>query len=172
MAIPANPPSSATPAIVAVWRAVYDRWGSVVGSAGVYVCRNIAGTSTPSQHSWGNAWDITGSTATLDHVAAFLGSASMRSHVAQVLWRVPDHYTHIHVSGRPMRAGIPPCMEGGGVPSYETPTELAYFPPTVGELVVFESWAPAARSASRELIRRASRIARVPEVLARIIGRG
>jgi hypothetical protein len=172
VAIPPNAPSSATPAIRAVWAAVYDRWPRAVSSAGVTVCKQIEGSSTWSQHSWGNAWDITGTTTTLDRVAAFLRSADLRPVVAQVLWRVPDHYGHIHVSGRPMFSGVPPCAGGSTSPQQYPGTVAPVSIPTRGELIGSESWAPIARAASRELLRRADRIGRIPGMVGRILSRG
>jgi len=170
--IPAQAPAGSTAAIRAVWAAVYDRWPRAVSSAGVVVCKQIEGSSTWSQHSWGNAWDITGATATLDRVAVFLRSAEMRPVVAQVLWRIPDHYGHIHVSGRPMFSGVPPCA-GGAPQQYPTPAERRLAPlPAAGELLTSESWAPSARVASRELLRRADRMGRIPSALGRILSRG
>lgn len=172
-----NPPSNATPAIKAVWREVHERYARSVSSAGVAVCRCIGGGTnchnvgkTWSQHAWGNAWDITGSTATLDRVAAFLRSPAMRPFVAQVLWRVPDHYDHIHVSGRPMFVGVPACAGGtGGITVGPIQVTLEPLPQTA-ELIGGETWAPASRMAARELTQRASRIARIPDLLGRIIG--
>lgn len=172
MTIGPNPPAGATAPIRAVWREVHARFGGVVSSAGVAVCRRISGSTTWSQHAWGNAWDITGSVATLDRVAAFLRSPAMRPHVAQVLWRVPDHYGHIHVSGRPMFVGTPPCAGGAIALGVTTPSEVRVTIPQVGELVSSESWAPALRVAARQLERRANRIARVPQALGRILARG
>ncbi len=163
-------PDYATPAIKAVWAEVADRWGSRVTSWGVRACRYIAGTTTWSQHAFDNAWDIHGPIALLDVIAAFLRSAPMRPYVAQVLWRVPDHFDHIHVSGRPMFTGTPACAPGVHQ-QYPTPAEQRAEPlPQTVELIGGETWAPASKMAARELERRANRILRVPDVLGRIIG--
>lgn len=104
----------ATDPIRHVLRDLDARFGSRISSLGCYVCKLIEGTNTPSQHAWGNAIDVGGSTSTLDQVARRARSAALRPYVSQVLWQVPDHYGHVHISGRPYREGTPPCMTPGG----------------------------------------------------------
>lgn len=156
MSIGPHPPGGSTPPIRYIWREVSDRWGNRVTSWGVFVCRNISGTSTPSQHAWGNAWDIHASTGLLDVIARFLRSERMEPWVYQVLWRVADHYDHIHVDGRPYQHGVPPCMgNGGGQRDGHARRRVPL--PEVGELISAESWVPAAWAAARHLARSAER---------------
>lgn len=74
-------------------------------------CRPIAGTSTWSQHAWGNAGDIFGDTATLDQVRDFLRS-EFSAHIRVLLWRVKDHFDHVHYDPWPKGVGTPPCAGG------------------------------------------------------------
>lgn len=85
-------------------------------------CRRIAGSRTWSQHSWpgGNARDIFGpdkkpspsSQALLDAVAAYLRSNQIRYGIKRILWRVPDHWNHVHADMWPTGYGFPPCAGG------------------------------------------------------------
>lgn len=89
-------------------------------------CRPIAGSGTWSQHSWpeGNARDIFGpdkkpspsSQALLDTVAAYLRTNQTRFGIKRILWRVKDHYNHIHGDMWPTGYGFPPCA--GGIERY------------------------------------------------------
>lgn len=85
------------------------------GSKGDYNCRNIRGSSTPSQHAWGNAWDIDvyGPTAQRPYVDFLEGLPE----AGTILWASNEptmHYDHIHVEGVPKQTGVPPCMGGTG----------------------------------------------------------
>lgn len=85
-------------------------------------CRKIAGTLVWSQHSWpgGNARDIFGpdklpsssSQALLDVVAAYLKANRGLFGIRTILWRMPDHYNHVHADMWPTGYGIPPCAGG------------------------------------------------------------
>lgn len=104
-----------TESIDRVWSIIHDYWPGV-DSMGIFNCRRISGSYTWSQHAWGNAWDITfydgqGGilTGLLDRIAAYLRSAEMDRFVSEVIWREPNHYNHIHVSGEPKLYGTPPC---------------------------------------------------------------
>lgn len=76
-------------------------------------CRKIAGSSRWSQHAYKNASDVFGPTGTLDRVAAHARSLN---YVANVLWRVKNHYDHVHVDFHPQGRGTPNCMGGSGDP--------------------------------------------------------
>lgn len=110
-----------TAAIDTVVAALRQKWPEVrIG--GTYVCKRILGSSTPSQHAWGNAVDFSGpSPLYMSRMAAWaVGEAKAgRLPIAQVLWfykdqlnggYVYDHTTHVHISGKPMMTGTPPCM--------------------------------------------------------------
>lgn len=95
-------------AIDVVAGTVTARFGEVQ-DAGICVCKRISGSSTWSQHAYCNAWDITGSTDKLDQIAAYIRNQASKGHVplAELLWRVPGHYGHIHFTGAPKRSGYP-----------------------------------------------------------------
>lgn len=76
----------------------------------VWNCRKIAGSTTYSQHSWGNAIDILGPTKTLDEVAFWLQEHRDQLDIRVLLWRVKNHYDHIHIDFWPKGYGTPPCV--------------------------------------------------------------
>lgn len=85
-------------------------------------CRPIAGTKTYSQHSWpgGNARDIFGpdlsatpaSQKLLDEVYKYLQTNRFKFGIKVILWRVKNHFNHIHVDLWPTGVPIPPCAKG------------------------------------------------------------
>lgn len=79
---------------------------------GVYNRRPIAGTSTWSQHAWGNAWDIgvKGPKLMGDQLVDYLRTEDRagRLSVGTILWQVKDHFDHVHVEGDPKKTGVPP----------------------------------------------------------------
>lgn len=82
-------------------------------------CRKIARSNNWSQHAFDNAIDAFAPTATLDMVAAFLRSNKGPLSVNNVLWRVRDHYDHVHVDFWPQGTGTPACA--GGRPTWRSP---------------------------------------------------
>lgn len=120
--------------------------------------RNIAGTDKPSEHTWGNALDIYGSTEALTRVAKYLSVSRMGSNPLKIstlcydpgVGRKYDHCTtkhtdHIHVDFGPKCGGNVPVSgsaneqvnacntyQGGGVS--QPPTEA----PTGGEWTVLD----------------------------------
>jgi hypothetical protein len=116
-----------------------------IASGGVYNCRSIAGSSTFSQHAWGNAIDLfpksgpwvdkkfTTTDAELARIADAVVRQTTRRTIANRGRKLPvsqviDHdnrriwtpgegwhpYTgttgaHVHVSGKPLFSGTPPC---------------------------------------------------------------
>lgn len=98
---------------------------------GRYNCRKISGSTYWSQHSWNNALDIYPpkhiSYATqrqeyqdyLDIVHAFIKSELSALNVRVLLWRVRNHYNHIHADFWPRGWATPPCA--GGSPRYKYP---------------------------------------------------
>ena len=75
---------------------------------GYYNRRPIARSKVWSQHAWGNAQDLGGPVVTLDLAAAWLQANRSRLNIRVLLWRVPDHYDHIHVDFNPKQIGTPP----------------------------------------------------------------
>ena len=99
---------------------------------GRYNCRKISGSSAWSQHSWGpNALDLYPpkhiSYATqrqeyqdyLDIVDGFIRQHLSELNVRVRLWRVKNHYNHIHIDFWPRGWSTPPCA--GGSPRYKYP---------------------------------------------------
>ena len=85
---------------------------------GRYKCRTIAGSSTYSQHSWGNARDLYAPVdhpdpkAFIDKVMAFIEENREPLNIKLTLWQVRDHYSHGHVDFWPHGYDVPPC-DGG-----------------------------------------------------------
>lgn len=110
-----------------------------VASMGIYNRRYIGGTTTWSQHAWGNAVDITSPTsvarmadgkivrdtrnprhmAYLDTIAAWI---RRRGGHRVLLWRTYNHWNHIHMDPYPKQYGTPPLLTGTG----ETEDDLAF----------------------------------------------
>lgn len=90
--------------------------------AGVANCRKIAGTSTWSQHAWSAGLDIhhrdygysasPAHQAWLDQVFAFINRYRLTMSIRTALWRVNNHYDHIHIDFWPRGYGTPPCAGG------------------------------------------------------------
>ena len=104
--------------------------------AGQWNCRKIGSSSTWSQHSWGNALDITNvnygystdpqNQAYLDTVVDFLRVNEENLSLRMILWRgksvftgskVSGHQDHVHVDMYPKGYSTPPC--GGGSSRYQ-----------------------------------------------------
>jgi hypothetical protein len=101
--------------------------------AGVFNCRPIAGSTTFSQHSWGNAVDLFCSEEDLASIAGNVVLQATRSTKAnrglpvpvatvihhQLAWttnnprfheaNVQAHTNHVHVEFLPTKTGTPPC---------------------------------------------------------------
>lgn len=103
-----------------------------ISYAGVFACRPIAGSSTWSQHSWGNAIDMF---AAPEHLAVIAGNVVLQgtkrtkaNHgrkipLAHVIYKdriwTPGigwhdftgtyHGNHVHVDFLPYKTGKPPC---------------------------------------------------------------
>lgn len=80
---------------------------------GITNCRHIAGSTSWSQHAWGNAVDLHPLTKSYgDKAYAYVQANAARLSVAHLLWQVPDHYDHIHADFNPQGVGTPPCAGG------------------------------------------------------------
>lgn len=87
---------------------VFDRWPQLV-DLGYYNRRKIRPPSSAwSQHAYGNAQDLGGDVQRLDLVAAWLDANRRRLNIRTLLWRVANHFDHIHVDFNPKRGGVPP----------------------------------------------------------------
>ena len=109
----------------------------LIAYAGRFVCKQISGSTSWSQHSWGNADDLF---PTPDNTQAKLRSiadsvvwqathktvanrgrkldvAEVIDHDARRIWTPAEGWhsyggttgAHIHVSGAPLKTGTPPC---------------------------------------------------------------
>jgi hypothetical protein len=81
-----------------------------------YVCKYIAGTGQLSQHSYGNAEDVFGTSAQMNAAAYGMYRLAREGWVplSQVLWNhknlftgnyVADHTTHVHFTASPLLSG-------------------------------------------------------------------
>ena len=85
---------------------------------GIYNRRFIAGTTTWSQHAWGNAMDIGVARAHRpalgDRLKAWIRTEDRagRLDIGLILWQVRSHYDHLHIEGSPKMYGTPPLPGG------------------------------------------------------------
>lgn len=102
--------------IIGIKAATKTRFGAVP-DWGAYECRTIAGTDTPSQHAWGNAWDIgIAGVSNQQPVVSFLQTLPITGRILWAQNRPSDHSDHIHVEGIKERSGTPACMGGADEP--------------------------------------------------------
>lgn len=103
---------------------VFKKWPQLV-SFGICSCRDVAGSSTPSQHSFCNAEDIHGSPSLMYTLSRYLVKYAGRLDVAHVIYNrqaytspsiggsggwsyysgINPHYDHVHVDMLPQRSG-------------------------------------------------------------------
>lgn len=93
---------------------------------GWYNCRRVAGSTTWSQHAWGNAYDAGGTLNLVRTMGNALVAQAKRGAlpIAQVIfdhqvWEpdtglrpyngVDPHTGHVHITARPQMPGTPPC---------------------------------------------------------------
>lgn len=172
MTIPAEYPGPASPAIKTVWRRVARNWGNTsLVNWGVFSCRRIKGSATWSQHAYGNAVDFHASGAVMAAIAGYCRGASMRDVVAQILWQVPDHYDHVHISGRPMFSGLPACAGGEEQRILEEVRRRPLRRAAIRTTAEAESWARAMAEGRRGLDREADRMITVVRRLSRSMRR-
>lgn len=96
---------------------------------GYYNRRKISGSSVWSQHSWPNALDVYGpglgsgpeDQAMLDEVYQFLRKHWDSLNLKVALWRVRNHYNHIHIDFWPSGYGTPSLIRGGPDNRYRYP---------------------------------------------------
>jgi hypothetical protein len=125
--------TDATEAFVLALNAAFP----TAGSMGIYNRRYISGTTTWTQHSWGNAVDITSPAwmlkpplyasaaeaalpkyadhmAYMDRVNQWIMTNAYKYHVRYRAWRRYMHYNHIHVDFNPKQYGTPPILTANG----------------------------------------------------------
>jgi hypothetical protein len=109
---PGYDPSQVTPEIQ---HAALELWARFPGltNMGTHNVRNVAGTNTPSEHSYGNAIDIGGTGRTLAEVASWAVAHAAKLGISQVIYQTSiwttgqgwhpytgvPHTTHVHLSG-------------------------------------------------------------------------
>lgn len=111
-----------TPALDQIRKALWAEYaGTSLVSWGVWNRRRIAGSTSWSQHAWGNAEDVSSPTAKgldhrtelLDDVAAWLRGHRAVLPIGTVLWQTKDHYDHVHYEAVPKMKGTPPKSSQG-----------------------------------------------------------
>jgi hypothetical protein len=107
------PSGGVSPELQRVINDVWKEFGSnkSLRSLGGFVCKCIGGTCPGrgiSQHSYGNAIDIgIGTDMKLgDEIHNWLKRNAPAE--CENLWRIPDHYDHVHFSLAPCKRGCPP----------------------------------------------------------------
>lgn len=90
-----------------------------VRSLGIVVCKRISGSSSWSQHAYGNGADFGGpgpwgsaeNIRLLDKVVNYLEDLDPILPISQIGWRNwANHYPgHVHISGAPLQSGTPAC---------------------------------------------------------------
>lgn len=124
-----------TPRVQGLVDDVIDRYKVV--TVGAWSCRYILGTFTWSQHSYtegeyeGNAADFFGPIPILDSVAWYL---RQQPNVKAVLWRVKNHFDHVHLDTWPTGIGTPPCKGG--------PLRVKHKDGTIGRTFNVEPYVP------------------------------
>jgi hypothetical protein len=129
---PGYDPAQVTPEIQ---HAALELWARFPGltNMGTHVIKNVAGTSTPSEHSYGNAIDIGGTGKTLAEVASWAVAHAAKLGLSQVIYQTSiwtsesgwhpytgvPHTTHVHLSG--------PLTYSNTNPNYPT---VNFTPPT------------------------------------------
>lgn len=140
MSYPVNSTSVETHQIARVNRVLgRARVGRRIAYAGVFVCKKIVGSTSYSQHSWGNAVDLFPRMGYGDEGLRTIAKAVVRhttkrtianlgrklevdeviDHNNRLIWTPSQGWhayggttgPHIHVSGRPLRTGTPPCAQ-------------------------------------------------------------
>lgn len=105
-------PRDAAPEIQRAWFELQARWPNTT-NMGSYVVRNIAGTDTLSQHSFGDALDIGGDDQQLTEQASWLANHAGELGITEVIfkdaiWTTSEgwhpytrggHETHVHITG-------------------------------------------------------------------------
>ena len=103
-----------TPGASMIYSAVRAVFGGSFGMSTGPVVRTIAGTSTWSQHAYGNAVDIMVTGALHYDIAHWINANRGMLHIAHLLadpyYPSPlgDHYTHVHADPFPQYGGTPP----------------------------------------------------------------
>lgn len=110
-------PTTSTRNVRRVWRTVY-RWFPHAVSLGVFNCRKIAGSTSWSEHSWADAWDVASIKSAktlqpdpyLDAIVAYLRKRLDDLSITRILYRIVNHLSHAHVDVDPDHSGeTPPC---------------------------------------------------------------
>lgn len=133
-----------TPAAERTEVEIRRRFAGMFLSIGQYNRRKISGSTTWSQHSWGNALDImvggtlnTGTPEGLrngDIMYAWLVANKKALGIRYILWRRKNHYNHIHVDFWPKGYATPP-VSSTGIGSFQysngtkTSTRIQLVPP-------------------------------------------
>jgi hypothetical protein len=112
------PPTSGTRGVKRLWRNIYS-WFPHAVSLGVFNCRRIAGSSSWSQHAFGDALDIASPSSVksgrpddyLDAIVEFVHKVIPDQDGGRVIYRDSAHQNHAHCDWPPDRGGTPPCAK-------------------------------------------------------------
>lgn len=110
-----------TPAAEAIESLTLERFGTGIIGIGQYNRRKISGSTSWSQHSWGNAIDIHvsvgkaegGEKIVGDAIAAWLREHKTEWGIRYILWWRTSHWDHIHADFWPKGIYTPPLSSTG-----------------------------------------------------------
>lgn len=124
---PPTPPTAGTPAIAEIHAAYFGRFREHE-SWGIFNCRAVAGSTSWSQHAWGNAEDFSDGGVAAEDAGRWFNANRTKLPVAEIIgrgriwtkarlsegWRdlsasANQHMDHWHVSGDTLMTGKPPC---------------------------------------------------------------
>ena len=125
VAPPVASPSAGTDPLKEIHLAYFERFPDHE-SWGIFNCRPIAGSSSWSQHAWGNAEDFSDGGVAAAEAQRWFNENTSRLPIAEVIGRgriwtkasqgfralspsANQHHDHWHVSADPLGDGSPPC---------------------------------------------------------------
>lgn len=108
-----------SPVLLKVREEVTARWPQV-RDLGICNCRRQRRNPNKwSQHAYGKAWDAgVPDLATGDAIYRYLTTNRVRLGVGKILWRIPDHFNHLHIEEANTGVGTPECAGGSGLTEF------------------------------------------------------
>jgi hypothetical protein len=127
VAPPVTAPSVGSSALKDIHIAYFEHFGGHE-SWGIFNCRPIAGSTSWSQHAWGNAEDFSDAGVAAEEAEGWFNANRTKLPFAEIIgrgriwtkarasegWRAlsssaNQHQDHWHVSAHPLMSGTPPC---------------------------------------------------------------